>query len=29
MRPEVGARIEAAFFMVEDERLQKILSDAV
>jgi hypothetical protein len=29
MRPEVGARIEAALFLVEDPRLQKILSDAV
>ena len=29
MRPEVDARIEAAFFTVEDPRLQKILSDAL
>ena len=27
MRPEVGARIEASFFAVEDPRLQQILSD--
>jgi hypothetical protein len=29
MRPEVTARIEAAVFMVDDPRLQQILSDAV
>jgi hypothetical protein len=29
MRPEVDARIEGAFFTVEDPRLQKILSDAL
>ncbi len=28
MRPEVSARIEAAFFKVDDPRLQTILSDA-
>lgn len=28
MRPEVTARIEAAIFLVEDPRLQRILSDA-
>ncbi len=29
MRPEVGSRMETAFFAVEDPRLQKILSEAV
>ena len=29
MRPEAAARSEAAFFRVEDPRLQKILSDAL
>jgi hypothetical protein len=28
MRPEVTARIESAFFKVDDRRLQQILSDA-
>jgi hypothetical protein len=28
MRREVTARIEAAFFLVEDPRMQRILSDA-
>jgi hypothetical protein len=29
MRPEVVSRIEAAFFRVEDARLQKLISDAI
>jgi hypothetical protein len=28
VRPEVTARIEAAFFRVDDPRLQKLLSDS-
>jgi hypothetical protein len=29
MRPEVEARLEAAFFLIEEPRLQKIVSDAL
>jgi hypothetical protein len=28
MRPETTPRIEAAFFMVTDQRLQQLISDA-
>jgi hypothetical protein len=29
MRPEVTKRIEAAFFLIEDPRLQQLVSDAI